>query len=756
MSKINYVPSKKVLAVAIASVALTGCFGDDDDAPQLLLSGGNAGNQVFEDNYDWNSVGGEGGWLSVSKYTGPGDIRIVRSGSVNAKFDRSAVEGEINTDLGENPLIISGARTIGLSEGEPAEGTPYFGPEGRIYVSDGDTVWGNEAPVTGLRVNSGATLTLEPNESWYGNEGWETASFYVPVLDNRGTIRVQESGDGSETGSLGVYADTVISSGTIDLRGAANAESQYRRDGGRLSVQADAVFIDGKVLASGGAVAGDSVAGHGGSVYIYTNGGQHHRGVFELNGGNAVGGEGGDGGYVFLASDGPSYNQARIAADGGDGLVGGDGGGVFLAGYGGDAWNAGNVTANGGNGSDGTGGDGGQVDIYAYGGELRNNASYTMRGGAGGGIPVFGGEGNEYVNFVEGSRGGDIYAQSRYGYASDLVVTSAAPRAMSPVVPAGSVAWSGNIDLRGGSAPAASNRWGGEGGYVDVQASNWSANQPFDYEEEPATVTLYGYGNLVANGGKGHYGGEGGGLYVDNGVFNYYDGDSNRTVIGGGIEAVLNVVANGGAALAGGLEGVGFGGEGGGVYLETSAYEDYEFIGDYVREISYTGGVAAAGGSSLNVNNHNWGRGGYVEVYGYDDVTVTSGAAVPGARDAGAEGTGGRGGRVQANSYLGDVTSRVTLAALGGYGAYQGGRGGALYNFGANSTHNGAINVKGGNANTGLEESYGGSGGYIVVLGDLSSVHSGATNYAGGVGSDGTADEGCFIVGEDQDGLCDL
>lgn len=742
MSKIKYVPGKKVLALAIASAALAGCNSDSDDAPQILLSGGNAGSQLSYDGYsDWNSVGGDGGSITLYKQTGGGDIRILRSGSVNAKFDRSGVD--IDTDLGENPLQITGNRTIGPAAVEPAAGTAYLGPEERIFISDGNGTLGDEPEVTGLRVAAGATLTLVPNVNMRGSEASddETAALYVRVLDNRGTITVVASEDGAETGSLSVYAQTLISSGTIDLRGADNAESQTRRDGGHLFVQADEVFIDGRVLASGGTVAGDNVAGHGGSAYLYSEGGQHHRGSFKLDGGAAVNGEGGQGGSVMLISDGPAYNEARISLQGGNGEVGGQGGGAFIGGYGGDAWNAGAVVANGGSGSAGHGGDGGYLNIYAYGGELRNSGSLTARGGAGGAQPVFGPEGG-LVDQV-GSEGGSIYARSNWRYGD--------------VVAAGNLAWSGNIDLRGGSAPAGSERWGGEGGSISIGAENWGISGSFDAAELVSTVSLYGYGSLVGHGGDGHVAGDAGSLSATNYSFSFTNDSVPSEGLGGGIDASLNVAARGGKALAGGISERGSAGDGGSVLLQTYFYNfAVALVGeDNVRAVRYTGNLDVPGGSGRDWNDGHSGQGGYLYVAGHDAVTITSALNAPGANDAGTTGIGGTGGGVYAESWLDDMVARVALAGNGGNGGARGGDGGYFYVYGEAVDHRGVISVKGGNANVAVEDSAGGPGGWIEIIGDISSAHSGSVNYAGGVGNAGTASEGCFVLGDDAQGNCD-
>lgn len=751
----NPVHARKLLALTIASasLAMSGCTSDDDDAPQVLLSGGNAGNQVINDYEDWNSVGGAGGWLSLFKETGNGAIRVVRSGRVNAKFDRASVEEEINADLGATPLVITGARTIGVAEAEPETGTPYFGPGGRIHVSDGNGTPYDEAPVTGLRINSGATLTLVPYENWNGDEPLEMARVFVPVLDNRGTVRVQASADDSETGSLAIYADTVLSTGVIDLRGADNAVAQYRRDGGALHVQADAVFIDGRVLVSGGAATGEEDGGRGGSVYIMSEGGQHHRGVFELNGGNSPADDAGHGGFLSLTSQGPLYNEARISANGGNGgEAGGSGGGIFLAAYGGEAWNAGSISANGGSGGEDWGGDGGRLDIYAYGGELRNSGTVTMRGGAGGSLPYFD---EDYLDGIIGGEGGVIFARSQPGYGGGIGPRLAA-RDIGEPVPAANVAWSGGIDLRGGNARAGSALWGGEGGYARIGASNWGFNGPLALDELATTVTLYGYGKLASNGGTGHRGGDGGGFAAVNTTFDYFydDEDIYHSVLGGGIEAVLNVVANGGNALAGGIDGVGFGGEGGGVYVATEESGSSLYGEDFVRSVSYTGAVAAAGGSSLKLPARGYGsEAGRVTVRGHGAVTVTGVVNASGGRDADAAGYGGDGGGVIVESYLDDVLARVALAGNGGNGAFRGGRGGVLLAAGANVAHEGAVSVKGGDANPALAESAGGAGGSILVLGEVSSTHTGKVNYAAGIGSL-PASIGCFIVGDDVQGVC--
>lgn len=61
---------RSALAVAIASIALTGCDSGDDSSNVIRVSGGKGAL-----NGD-GARGGQGGYFSLENYSGPGDITV--------------------------------------------------------------------------------------------------------------------------------------------------------------------------------------------------------------------------------------------------------------------------------------------------------------------------------------------------------------------------------------------------------------------------------------------------------------------------------------------------------------------------------------------------------------------------------------------------------------------------------------------------------------------------------------------------------
>ncbi len=644
--------------------------------------------------------GGSGGSISLQfDYgSGGGGVKVFETGEAAHAI---AFPATLTANLGPVPVVVTTSRTVLL---DPDTGTLS---DGDLYLRSGfDTLYrwdataGSGRIVTGLRVASGATLTLPAN--------WNTNSrTYVSLSHDvhlSGTLTTSAGAGGKVDLSLFVGNWLGEATGSIDLTGVDGAGGRNLEIYAETSVpgtyqNGGAVFNRATLDTSGG---GGSVdGGGGGSVWVEARVALYNAGTIDTSGGDGGTGEGGSAGSLGMATHfGTLFNEGGLALTGGaGGAFGGYGGEAHLAGYNlGWVVNAGDVDARGGAtqvcpaAASCSGGRGGGLYVQTWGGAVVNTADVDARGGA---APL---PASPTTQTSTGGTGGYLHVhQQNYGngWWGDYTL----PR---------DIHVSGDLRLAGGAGGA-----GGHGGWVQVTASPYYAANSQD-------VVLFGYPHIDASGGAGATSGGTAGSYA---VFMSPGVDlSGQSVPGGYAVSVPDVDLSGGAGANG------TGGGGGSFRLETPS--------DHFAEGSV-------------VHNHGdvdlkGGRGGGAFSGGYGGEALMSGIAGvfnAGAVDArggagGATGSGRWGGGIRLFADQGTVDNDGALTVDGGAGAAaNGGRGGTLELVGATVESGGDLHANGGAGAT-TSGFYGGDGGVVFLHSLWGTTQQDATSLtvAGGVG----------------------
>ena len=571
-------------------VATTSGSTIDISGGQGTVGGGGSGEQdecgIWFDNY------------------GPLGVKVYRTGTADASFTLDVPAPTL--DFGVEPLTVTTDTTIPVYDSDPAENNVHYFLRGEPYLYhkiDDSTI----NTVTGIRVNAGATLTLPINADLNSSWSYESAYLYLENdLEVAGTLRtaafddpeIQESGESKDRAGLTIHTSGGIfvrSSGVVNTAGdnAATGRGGY---GGAVEFVS---YAEGS--ANGGLVV--------------------NQGLIDASGGNtddpdAEGGNsaafGGYGNRLNLYADVRFVNTGTIRADGGSGSRGGyfggwEGNSAYVGGPG-TLQNAGPISLSGGTGSNEDGGNGARFDMEAGEGFLHNSGAITARGGNGATYGGSGGTVNMYVNNVGDllnsgaidagggdSTGTDELVAGSGGQGGQIYLYTYGGRLMS----------SGQIAADGGDvATVNAESYGGQGGYVDIES------YPDYYSWTTPAGAMEISGNIFARGGAGPTGGYGGMLYI------YYE-DSNGT---GGIvlRGYSNLVNNGGP-------GVTYGGDGGGLYLDDYYSGGEPGSGALLIEAD----ISANGGAATAVDGYG-GYGGYVELYTNVPPSQNAGITVDG------------------------------------------------------------------------------------------------------------------------------
>jgi hypothetical protein len=96
---------------------------------------------------------------------------VLKSGSVDASFPAPS----FSPDSGTTPYTVSSDTTV-LLDDDPSDGNPHLyakwgDPSPYLYLGNGDGDPTNDPAVTGLTVNTGATLVLVDQGYWGGGYG---------------------------------------------------------------------------------------------------------------------------------------------------------------------------------------------------------------------------------------------------------------------------------------------------------------------------------------------------------------------------------------------------------------------------------------------------------------------------------------------------------------------------------------------------------------------------------------------------------
>jgi hypothetical protein len=699
-----------------------GYGSDSDDDPHtppaptytLNTSGGQGGAD--------GGRGGRGGNFKVCmKYGSMGPLEVLASGTADAGFTATPV----TANLGDNPLAITTDTTLKIlaptTPGhKPAGGTPYF-IEDRpfIYIWEDGGNWADQedssgdplAPVTGLSVALGSTLTLALN---YTNRAMIVVS---NDIDNAGTITTEDE-SATRRGGLGLAIASYIGSGAIDTSGSDDGQS-----GGKIDLTSNASFFNSGTITSAGADSATAMAGNGGIVSISVIYNFENTGTITTSGGAATGSDGcgGTAGGISVRADFAVNNSGNLTASGGDGIDrGGYGAEIsFRVINGGDLRNSGDLDTSGGNATGGDGGKSWYVSFDVAGGGIINSGNITTNGG------------NTAEPTSNGGDAGDISLHVRYAGFKEFT-------------PPGDILFSGNVDTSGGDAVAGAtgSGRGGWGGDFEIEA---------DYKNSPLgqRVALLGYeGPITTSGGDGNHGGNAGDVYL---TCNYGYTNTGRYTPGCNITNEVAITGRGGNVAAGATDTPADGGDGARVDIE--ADNDSGMFDSQLDHVVNSGDIDVSGGASRASTTTSSGIGGDVSILGYNGVTNSGAITTVGGDDpdtnGGTDGYGNSGGSIRLYSELGAVENSGSLTSDGGDGEYRGGDAALIELFGAAIVNSGALDANGGDADPALAGSVGGNGNVVELFapnGMSDVANTGSATNAGGTGEK-AGEYGDYIVG---------
>ncbi len=694
---------------------------------------------------DNGGSGGAGGLVEIRKFGGTGPVEVLKSGSVDASFTATTA----SANLGVAGHVFTTDATVPLDPPvDPGMNEPYLlTGDTNLYLSDGDNILNNDPAVTGIRVDTGVSLTLPLNT------GATTAQIiFANDVDNRGTIAAVDA-SATQRGAIDIQCDNYLgaSGSALDMSGALDGQ-----DGGSITVTAMAAFYNHGSVTAAGADHPAGNGGNGGVITLSAHNDLENTGAVSSSGGHGTGGIGGAGSSIALDTwNGDLFNSGALAVGGGDGDTGGDGDGIYLStgiqaivnglGGAGAVRNSGALSASGGTGAAGNGGPGGLVRIYALGAGLLFDADINVKGGSASDGAFSGNGGWVAIYAFPGVDNADL------------------------TTPAGDLLLSGNISTTGGSAPATGSGAGGDGGQVTITldaSGSVLLGLPFVSGITPGggpanpRLALRDLGSVNTAGGPGNTGGNGGAVnIVDNGEawdgvftlpYNFIDDP------GGDVTNEVNITTRGGGVLTTAVTVPATGGMGGAVFLTTDT--DPTMVNPTGEFLANSGDVDSSAGASLalaGVPGTNFGAVGFMAT---NDVGNSGALTVIGGNDLVDDGQittgfGQEASEVVILSVQGTVTNTGAINASGGDGEAQGGHGalgisgavGVLLSAGTDVSNSGNISVRGGDADLTVSGSHGGNGGLVhfnanTLSGGGSNTNTGSVDVSGGAGdTTGTA-----------------
>lgn len=718
--------NKKAFFISItilSALTLGACGGSSGGGG--IAPGNGAGKTI-------NSSGGTGGnnggagsnasEITIQKNGGDGPIEVLTTGSVDTSFNIPPYTPIFGTNL----LEISGTVEVEL---DPAVGItlglPYIETADAvdvIRISDGNGVLGDEPAVTGIKINDGGRLVLPLNDSL-------TARINLTAdVDNNGTITTLDDSP-TRRGRLELNLENYYATGNIETFG--NLEGQ---DGGRVFINALGMIINSGDITSNGFNSNGN-GGDGGLISLDANLELYNTGTISASGGHSATVYGGDGDTITLASQyGKIYNSGNIFSNGGNGAIGGgtsDRTRLYannngLVGIGGIV-NSGrieNISGNATQSGDG-GSDGGTLTLRTFGGGIKSSGDLLAYGGDT--VDVAGDGGNSNLISIE----------SRAGFLG-----------LNPVA-AGSIELSGNLHAYAGSAPASGTGSGGVSGAItislDASREIFFPALPGPVSIPPVKLGLYGYSQILAQGGVGNTGGSGAPITIED-VGRRWDGGlaAYQGVGGGDVNVAVAISSQGGSVPVNSVMLPALGGSGDTISITSMSNNlDRPYV------VTSTGNIDNSGGDSrelaVDPNASNAGSISVMTLFG--ETTVDGVLTANGGSDTGATGYGYNGGFVSVAAFqVGNPTLNATLNANGGDGATTGGDGGLVGGgaFYGTAISNGVLNARGGSANA--TTGTGGAGGtanWNVNSGTCTdngtvNVSGGSGNTPGAAGTDNT------------------
>lgn len=663
------------VSLLAASVALASCSSDSDKRNEVLNKITSGGNFSINGGAAVDGDGGEGGEVYIS-WAGQGKLTIsekLQAPSVNASIPKD-VEADFGSQsyyVGDDTEIVDisepsgGVAVRALASAAPAEGVLYVS-EGSLYVSDGDEDIADEAQVTGLDIDNGATVTFVfgVNETFELNLDSD--------IRNKGVITAEGGGINN---ILDIAANNYIGSKSskINLSGVEAGDTARNL----ILNLSDSFYNQGEIIANGQS---------------------------DLNA------DGGESGSIIIEADSDVYNSGNMQSIAGDSFEtnpGGTAGVVFLVAEDGLLANAGNITVRPGVGSESERSD--EASSIVLGGLSIANAGDLSAVGVASGAP------NDAVDEADGLNGGVIVisaGENSIVNVGNINVNGASPTSNAEAYDGGrggyvivysgidgdsgdGIYFSGSIKANGAKGNTLGD--GGEGGLFLL-----------DGEGGNAELMLSGYGAISVNGGSSvnEQGGNGGyiGVSAESNIdilsTNFVakaggggDSDAGYVIIDGGesgrmltriaeipepIEATIrsNINVDGGEGLVSLSNGLG----------------DLTFVGDISAnaqkqdEYGRDGGEVYLSGDSLNVKGSikvngsggslEGGYGGYIEFEFDDSISLNARLEAKGGNaDASVEGSeGGGGGYIRLDDMaIADFSSHaVSYSLIGGTGEENG------------------------------------------------------------------------------------
>ena len=769
----NSLPFKaSLLATAITLTACGGSSGGGGSSqPGLATAGGDAGTAVISVN-SGNSLSGtarSGGDIDIYKTASASDIKILKRGRVDAGYDLPDTE----VRLGSNPAVVSSDTTVETYSQMPAgnitAGTLYMTTSSNsLYLSDGGADFATQAQeVTGLQVNSGATLTLNNLTDAYGgivslaSIGSSVISLYFgnDILNDGVITTAAPDTESSQRPGMRLYAAAYHGSGNIVTRGEERGQS-----GGDIQITALTIQNSGSLDAQGADfISADDPAGaggEGGEIRLHGNVFVENTGQLDNSGGDSDKGNAGRTDRIYVNAM-AVYNSGNIINNEGSGYtntstntgsnqrIGFDATDVLI--------NTGNLTTNGAEalaGGSGYGGEGGYIYMGLYGAE----------GGSGSKDRRFVNSGNLSAN--GGDSGAVNNRQAGQGGRIDIEISDGAENYSDPAgdtfVSEASVVISGSMTANGGNAThqysqAASGEYSGQsgrGGEIDIRH--------IASPEHKLPMMLVGYDAIEANGGDGIAAGSGG----DISIYSTGAEGAGNLVPSSPIEIQPDIAAQGGDSLV--TDRATSRSAGGGGYVYLGIYTDKAYLQPGELTLELNNSINMSGG---NVTAGSAGAAGDLFMYAPHGIKWTSALYVAnGGSDletdeatlAGVGGSVGRGGDSSILNMIatqGDISVDGQITMNGGTGNYQGGDAGTV-SLKAQSLNrlSGTVSLSGGNAvvsDTDSQQSSGGDAGMLSLLSaDMRADLRATVTTTAGAGDQSGEQGGAFVNADCVQGEC--
>ena len=673
--------------------------------------------------------------LDIPNGTLGGNAKIFNTGVVDTSFAAPAA----TFTPGAVPVVLS----VDTVVNDYPDVETGLASNDAIFEVDNDfslftNVDGKAVPASSLDIAAGVTATFSINDKADDLANLE----FDNDIRNSGNLTVALLGPGlagaEGGGSLTLNVDSYIGAvgSTIALDGQMGAGNEFGGDGGNLIVNYNSTLNNqGAVHARGGNGGG---GGGGGTVSLSSDGLIfYNTGAIDVSGGSGTATDGGDGGVITLSSGYQSFdNSGALTANGGasdSGNAGLAGSVVMIADEVGSLRNSGTISVKGGactGSASCNGGGGGKIEMEVYAGDLLNSGDLDVSGTDGG-------------NGGNGGKGGNIKLSNSDGDSNEVGDTA---------VPTGSIRVSGDVTASGGNGAV-----GGGGGFFVVELT-------IDQNPLGQEIALFGYTDIIMNGGAvigGGSGGDGGKLSISQD--NPWHTSQQPLGPAGAVINYANVTANGGDGANGGIGGA----------ISFSTQTGYYF-GNPEEFAANFGAITLTGGASSG-DGGDGGRGGSVALEGVSGVQNSGTITIGGGDAPGVGSTGGTSGQVFLGSDNGPVQNSAAITSNGGAALGDGGIGGG--GTGAPvalppAPHlrapnilvpafsviriegNGVTNTAALTCNGGTGGELGGIGGRIILYSSPNgpTMNTGALSVAGGAGDD-AADSGSIgdisIDGED-------